>query len=703
MRWLFLLCGALCVSGPYFSPRLIGTADALWYHHLLADAVTQFRAGVFPVYVGQSDYSFNGSVDPLRAAPYHQYLAGLLDRLSGRSLGFFALQHATIVLSFVAGAFSAYFSLLWISGARRWTAAFLALLYVLSPGVAGLFYAQDLYMSGMTLPWVPLAFAAIVRTFDDPRMRSGVILAAALAALWWAHSPIALWVTLIAAVSQVVRLLREKATRSRIAGAAAAAASFGLLAAYPILSVFLLRSPGETIVPYVMDRELLLKWVGGSFPSSVLPLDPAGPGLNHLQLGYSLWLVFAAAMMLRITRVRLLSVGLLLASACLLLVLVFPVPFLTRVLWMHFPETLVGMTLYWPMQRLYVVVAAATVVGFYRLVSDDACSDSRVLSLISSVLGVGLIWSGYQAFVLAGIAGQQGGSVADSSRYALTENVAVQRHTYGLFARRPSYFSHGVVDPRMEARLLDLESGGVVVSDYSVAPGDIPAEELRGTVDVNPGILNLAPALMLEPGQRYLLTFAFAQEDTTGVLQMNGEHFIREYGLPQSGEEKAFGAGPRNEKSVTLWTSLPSPETVTLRFIPTGGTRTPSDYLRFARIRLAPLDPAKLPIRVTSLIPFQAAVRSPRCALLETPRMFVPGYEATVNGTRTPVLKSPEGLVMFPVPAGESQVELRFTGPVLLRVAFWTSALCWGVALVMAAVLATRALRGSSAKPPEFV
>ncbi len=703
MRWLLLLCGALCLSGPYFSPRLIGTADALWYHHLLADAVTQFRAGVFPVYVGQSDYSFNGAVYPLRAAPYHQYLAGFLDLLSGRSLGFFALQHATIVLSFVAGAFSAYFSLLWISGARRWTAAFLALLYVTSPGVAGLFYAQDLYMSGMTLPWVPLAFAALVRTFDDPRARPGVILAAALATLWWAHSPIALWVTLIAGLSQVVRLARGKGTKARVPGAAAAAAVFCVLAAYPIVSVFLLRSPGETIVPYVMDRELLLKWVSGSFPSSIEPLDPAGPGLNHLQLGYSLWLVFAAAIALGFTRVRVLSVALLLAAAAFLLILVFPVPFLTRVLWMHFPETLVGMTLYWPMQRLYIVVAAATVVGFYRLVCDDTSFGPRILAFTQSVLGVGLLWSGYQAFILAGIAGQQGGTVAESSRYTLTENVAVQRHTYGLFARRPAYFSHGVVDPRMEARLLDLESGGVIATDYAIAPNGAPMEELRGTVDVNPGILNLAPALVLEPGRRYLLTFAFAQEDTTGVLQMNGDHFFREYGLPESGEEKAFGSGPKNEKSITVWTSLPSPETVKLRFIPTGGTRTPSDYLRFAKIRLSPLDPATLPIRVTSLIPFQAGVRSPGRALLETPRMFVPGYEATVNGARVPVLKSPEGLIMFSVPAGESRVELRFTGPVLLRAAFWGSAIGWVVALVLGSFGAFRALRGASPKTPEFV
>jgi len=115
LRCALLIAVALLLAQPYFSPRLIGTGDALWYHHLLADAVTQFRAGVFPVFVGQSDFSFNGAVYPLRAAPYYQYFAGGLDLVTGRSLGFFALQHLTAIISFVAGIFAAYYSLVWVA------------------------------------------------------------------------------------------------------------------------------------------------------------------------------------------------------------------------------------------------------------------------------------------------------------------------------------------------------------------------------------------------------------------------------------------------------------------------------------------------------------------------------------------------------------------------------------------------------------
>src|SRR5271157_933768 len=226
MRWLVLLVVTLWVAHPYFAPRLIGTGDALWYHHSLADAVTQFRAGVFPVFVGQSDYSFNGSVYPLRAAPYYQYLAGLLDLLTGRSLGFFALEHLTAIVSLVAGAFACYWALVWIAPKLRWTATALALLYVMCPGVAGLFYAQDLYMSGMALPWVPLAFAALVRSFDDDGLRPLAVLAVSLAALWWAHSPIALWVTAFSVFGGLVRFIVQRPDRPALARAAIAGGIF---------------------------------------------------------------------------------------------------------------------------------------------------------------------------------------------------------------------------------------------------------------------------------------------------------------------------------------------------------------------------------------------------------------------------------------------------------------------------------------------
>lgn len=697
-RILALLAATLWLVHPYFTPRLIGTSDALWYHNCLADTVTQFRAGIFPVFVGQSDYSFNGSIYPLRAAPYHQYMAGVLDLLSGRTLGFFALQHLTVILSFLGGAFVTYGALLWTAPRRRWTAFALALLYVMCPGVAGLFYAQDLYMSGMTLPWVPLVFAATVRSFDEERLFPLAVLASALAALWWAHSPIALWTTAIVGTVQAARVLLLRPRAGALFRAAQAAAIFAVLAVYPIASVLLLRPPGQPIVPFTMDRELLLRWVAQSFPSSVEPIDLGWPILNYMQLGYALWAALLACVLAWPRRPRPAAVALLLAGAAVLLVLIFPVPGVTRFLWHEVPETVVGITLYWPLQRFYIIIAAITVVSFQRLAAEWPLERGSPRAAACAALAVSLAWSACEISKLIRKTYAQIDTVADSRLWTLPENVAIQRHSYGLFPARPAYYSHGVVDPRMESRLLDPTSGQVVASDYTPPGTSDPFEDFHGTIDANPGILDLDPPLSLSPGRKYLLTFAFARPDTTGILQMTGPAFRREYLLPASGDAKAFGSGAGNERSITVWTSGTSEEAVRLRFIPTAPGARPTDYMEFARYRMLPIDEATLPIRIASLIPYTADVTSARPALLETPRMSIPGYSATVNGMPVPVGRSLEGLVEIPVPAGNSRVVLLFPGTVALRVAFWVNALGWvGTAAVASFILV--GLRGRRGTP----
>jgi hypothetical protein len=677
LRLALLATVALLVAQPYFSPRLIGAGDALWYHHLLADAVTQFRAGVFPVFVGQSDYSFNGAVYPLRAAPYYQYFAGGLDFITGQTLSFFALQHLTAILSFSGGIMGAYFALVWVAPRQRWTAAALATLYVLCPAVAGLFYAQDLYMSGMTLPWVPLACAALVRSFDDDSPTPLIVLAVSLAALWWAHSPIALWVTLVATVAQLAAILYSSAKKPAFRRSVIGGALFILLAAYPIISVFLLRTPGETIVPYIMDRTELLREVRATFPASVLPIHSDAPTLTHLQVGYSLWLslLVTTVACLRLRRV---GVILMLGTGWLLLTLIFPVPGITRALWFSFPETLVGMTLYWPVQRLGIIIAALIIVCAQRALADSklpARQSTRLALAVTLLLCV--TWSATEVASFIRKARAQADTPVDSQRWALPENIAIQRHTYGLLSGRPAYFNHGVVDPRLELRLLDPADNHLLASNYPSLPTQPFRDEFSGVIDANPGIINLRPTLTLAPEQHYFLTFDFIHPDTTGILQIIGPQFYREYVLPLAGERKAFGAGSDAEKTIALWTSAATAQTLELRFIPTASGAVTSTYIPFARYRFAAYDPGSLPIRVDSLIPLRAVVRSPGPAHLETPRMFVPGYVATVNGAPVTVKKSREGLVTFPVPAGESRVELRFAGPVALNVAFWLSLAGW--------------------------
>src|ERR1019366_1799504 len=176
-----------------------------------------------------------------------------------------------------------------------------------------------------------------------------------------------------------------------------------------------------------------------------------------------------------------------------------------------------------------------TIVSFQRLLADWPMPRLPARAATCGVLSLAAVWSASEASKLITKTHLQSDTVEDSRRWSLPENVAIQRHSYGLFAVRPSYYSHGVVSPRMQSRLLDPATGKVVDSNFGLAAARKPREEFRGAIDANPGILNLNPPLTLKPGARYLLTFAFARPDTTGLLQMIGEHFYREYLLPSSG------------------------------------------------------------------------------------------------------------------------------------------------------------------------
>src|SRR5579863_2655425 len=116
-----LACAAAWLLHPFATARMYGAGDALWYVDVLADYVTQMRAGIFPVFSGQTEYAFNGAVLPLRVAPLYQHLAGFLDLLTGRSLGFIALQHLVVIACGAAAILACYLVLCRIAPARRWT------------------------------------------------------------------------------------------------------------------------------------------------------------------------------------------------------------------------------------------------------------------------------------------------------------------------------------------------------------------------------------------------------------------------------------------------------------------------------------------------------------------------------------------------------------------------------------------------------
>lgn len=304
MRILLLLSLIPTSVWAYLTPRFTGGVDAKWYAYALLDHIQQTRAGIFPVWVGQGEFMFNGAVHPYRSAPAYQNLGSLLDWLSSGTLGVFAVQHATVLVSFVASLFVAYAVLVRLAPDRRGWAALTAAVYALSPGLLGLIAAQEMYMSYMTAPLVALAGGMLLSVLRAVAWRDCLGLAAALSGLWYCHTPIALWTAV--AVFGVLAL--HAVMQADFGRRAVALATMGLAVA--CLSYFHFRNVGEVTAPGAL-RVLLREWPLAVGALALLALGRAMRTRDRMT-----WL--GAAVLIALTLWRSWQLGVALAGATVL-------------------------------------------------------------------------------------------------------------------------------------------------------------------------------------------------------------------------------------------------------------------------------------------------------------------------------------------------------------------------------------------------
>ncbi len=562
---------------PYLTASLVGSGDGAWYASVLADYITQLRAGIFPVWIGQTYFAFMGATFPLRYAPYFQHLAGAIDIVTFHKMGMFALQNATIALSALAGLYSCYFSLTGVLKKSRWFAVPLSFLYITCPGVLAIIYGQDMIMSFMTLPYPPIVFGGIVRSFRENDFKARLMIIGGLAMTWLGHAPIGLWTTALAGLTQIIRLRVRWTTWGDLWKEIATALAFSILASYPFVSV---SSLGLTLNAPT-NFGAILHYVDEAFPASLLPLSATCTKLSDLQFGYGLFVVLFGCIFYALQtkhKGALMYVSL----GCLLLFLLLPIPVITEFLWSHIPGIILTITDKWPMQRLYVDLALLTVFSAAWLLSDCQKILVNHRLYISSVLLLACIWSGFECNKMI-LRGKYITHPLESSIVLYrSENLPLTKSALSKDFVNPRYFSHGVMDPEMESRILAKNKWHIISSNieflapgYGPAPaGKKPGESLSEVFvskeDPNPGILNLEPAFKLDPSKHYLLIIEFFPRMYKGVLQILGDDFFREYLLPQSGFELSFGSNRTNSRAIPLWTTSGHTVEVKLRFIPTG-------------------------------------------------------------------------------------------------------------------------------------
>jgi hypothetical protein len=677
LRWVAVFAVAGFAIQPYGTRQFVGAGDAFHYAQQIADATAQVRAGIFPILAGQSAYAFNGDFHPLRTAPYFQYAGVAIDQLTGGRLGPAGVQNLLIVLSLLAAVVLTYLLVLRLGGSRlAWFACLFAGALATSPGVLALIYSGDMVASWMTLPFIPVLYYALLRASqaEDPAPHLRIA-AATYAMIWLGHAAIAFWLSPLVGLSLANGILRRPDKRHGFWTAAGVAALVLVLAAYVFASVAGLGLPDDPNLLKVVRQGAVLASLRAGAAGFLRPVDPSGTDLlRNLQLSPVLWGALIIGLVgIRVARKDSLPFW---VYTGLLLMLLIPSG-VSGAIWAHVPAAVIGATEKWPMQRFYPVLSCLVPFLAIAGMHHRWFRPAPVRWAVALLLFAGCAYSTVEARKFR----QRGSAITNSPDFTVQrfrpENALLSRYSVEYLGRQPRYFSGGVMSPELETRLLARDTLELLQSNRRAA-SQAGSAAIHAVERTDYG-LRFNPKVRLEPGRKYVVRLNLGPNPPEGTLVLDGRTIYRQYPVGAGTENRAERDVSSDARSFLLWTTGPGPDDVETRYhvAPGQAAWTPA-----GRLEVFAFEPATAPIWVEGLLPYRVSIESPGPGWLETPKLMIPGYAATVNGQAVPVSRSPDNLVMIPVEAGRSDIQLAYPGPWFVRAAFWISALAWVAFLV---------------------
>jgi hypothetical protein len=681
-RWGLVLAVALVLTHPWFSPYLVGTGDARLYFEAQQDFFNQLKAGIWPPWVTQSEVAPFGAVFPFRLATYYFYFAALLNTLTADCLTTYAVQHLTIVLSYVAGGWVMLGVLRRLCPGEPWLACALAILYLASPAWLGPLYGFTMIFTTMALPFVPLALVGAWPGFGAKSWAQAIAHGAALAAVWHAHTPVGFWVSVCVLLGQVISWWVARPgglvlCRQALAWAVCAVLCLGLW--YSTFSLHFSHAQGD--MPD--STATIMGTMRASFPAALLPASASPGALADIQLGYAL----AAALLVALAAWRLgrrqISVWLL--PALLLVVFLLPIPWLTEHLWLILPKSVKVIAGPWPIQRLIVpLVTAATLAGMLGLAFfSERSPRGRRWVRVLTVLMLG--WTAAEAakYVRHGAASVKPAALSDSLRQRENSPLMSNWFAFHNHALPKVYVAETIQDAQLFNRVRAPAGSRILADNYDYVLTSATAQP-RISLTAQPlvaGVWRLLPGFEFQGGRHYLLELTPGAQSVPGTFIMSMEGYQHsESGLAANG---ATLIQP-------IWTTAPGPLWTEFVFIPTDPSLAAKAVPDFLSYRVIPYDAAALPVSVVTYAPYRVTVHAPAAGRLETHRLFTEGYEAHVNGQPAAVTMSDDFRVMVPVPAGVSDVRLDYIGTPGLRVTFAVMGYGWLALLFWAAVRVAR-------------
>lgn len=758
---------------PYFTDLQLGGRDAGWYSSVFIDFLQQLRSGVFPVFLGQGDLSYNGSANLFRSAPLCLWIGGVWDWLTWQSLSPIAVRNLSLITAAVGAAFGAYCALVRllrqevpVSGQwERWGAALGAVLYVLCPACAHALYAFELQMTFTALLALPWIFYGNLRVMQDRSGTGYVALAVGLALAWMAHPPLAIISVCCTLALQFGRFAFEPEAVPALWGAAVrGAVLFVLLSAYYFLSMTELAGVGGAGLPregawllgmIATISSAILAFHGRRWPwlagwlAGVLVVAWAAPvWLAWIGFWTLLWAAAlagfrAAGHRLGAGRAALLAVFTMLGAAMLAQLMVrsrgFTVDLqllreleqvaavkdgLLRPLdsdvgrysnsqpgfallalllasallaWWRdnlrvaLPVTILGfllaMILRLPLAADYLVGYAPPNIGamvnlpmLYRLVPPMAALIALAGLLALSGLGqhrslravmiaglvVGGVWSAWEVSRIV----RRGWDIrfdrAKTTEYFSPDRFALGRYPYNMLYT-PLHFMDGKQLPFMDARLLTPHQDLIVGPDYQAKHAEKSGVQVfpltSRAFERSTEWLHVSPGWTVHPGQTLLLRFEFDPKyDCTGWLTMSSDRVYFEYYLDPAWTGAGFGPGPYGARTLAITNTGQHLENYTMQLKVAGKNSLPRDGGSWGKLHVSRYDPENAPVRVDSLIPLRLRVQMPEDGFLESPRQWIAGYRAQIDGQPVAPLELKSGMLGVPLKAGAHEVEIRYVG-----------------------------------------
>lgn len=786
-RLLAVVATAVFVTAPFFTDLQLGGRDAKWYSSVFIDFIGQLRAGVFPVFLGQGELSYNGSANLFRSAPLCLWIGGVWDWLTWQSLPPVAIRNLAVISAALGAGLGMYFALVRLippaqpAPLLRWVAAAFAGLYLLCPAMLVSLYFYELQMTWTALLALPWVFYGNVRAIQDPAGRGYVPLAAGLSLAWLAHAPLAIVSTMATAALQLGHLcFSPGAFTAKWRAAARGAGLFALLSAYYFLGMSELPANGVGSLPreagfmiavilcivsavqvmlwgravwlaamaagagllgwlapawvgwalawfglwgamclwlrrWLMEREqravvlatlgllgaaiLAPRWVAawGFVPDDMMSREvaqmtvaraelllPLGKDLSRpgaVQPGYAVWLVFALVFA-GAMRARSIVPALVASVLALLLMLCLTLPGLAEFV-AGFAPLQIGHAMNFPMlYRLVPVMVCLGLFGGFVVLLE---SGARWRAGFAWMLAAGLVWSVAQAgpVVRTGFSRVLARGVTE--RLFHPDSYALGRYPYNLLFT-PLHYMDGRRPPWMECRLLtphyDMLAGPEEVARDAEAR-HVQTHPLTSRVDdTYPQWLQFSPEWEVQPGETLLLRFEFdAAFNPHGWLIMSSQNGYQEHLLDPDFGGAGFGAGPIASRVLAVTNTGPLTEHYTMSMKMEAGNTLPRDGGVWGRLHISRYDPDKAPVKLESLVPFQARVTISEDGFLETPRQWIAGYRAWVDGKRVETEPMKSGMLGLRLKAGTHRVVIEFAGSRRLWLGLLLSA---GTALLLA-------------------